>query len=290
LGTPLSRAEKAAGTATGKIFVMADLSPRLVRLKGRNVTLQSSRDPIAMLLRFCTLIVLVLAMAAPARAEDPAPAEVEKIQKIVHDYLQQHPEVVIDALQEYQKAQDAKKADQARQTIAAVRDDLLKDTSNPEAGNPKGDVTIVEFFDYRCPYCKAVSPDLQKALSADGNVRLIYKEFPILGPESIVASKAALAAMAQQKYQPFHDKLISFKGNLDDAAIYSLAADAGLDVTRLKADMDKPEIKDQIARNYRLADKLNIQGTPAFVIGDTLLPGAASYDDFTAAFKHARGS
>ena len=184
------------------------------------------------------ILLLLLGAIAPARAEDPSPAEVEKIQKIVHDYLQQHPEVVIDALQEYQKKQDAQKAEQARQTIAGVSDQLLKDATNPVGGNPKGDVTIVEFFDYRCPYCKAVQPDLQKAVSTDGNVRLVYKEFPILGPESIVASRAALAAMAQGKYQPFHDKLIAFKGNLDDAAIYSLAAEAGLDVRRLKADME----------------------------------------------------
>jgi protein-disulfide isomerase len=96
--------------------------------------------------------------------------------------------------------------------------------------------------------------------------------------------------MAQGKYQPFHDKLIAFKGSLDDTAIYSLAADSGLDVTRLKADMDKPEVKDQIARNYRLADKLSIQGTPAFIIGDVLLPGAASFDELIAAFKRARAS
>ncbi len=241
------------------------------------------------LFRLSLLLILLLASIAPARAEDPSPAEVEKIQKIVHDYLKQHPEVLVDALQEYQNKQEAQKADKTRQTIAAANDELLKDSTNPVAGNPDGDVTIVEFFDYRCPYCKAVAPDLEKALSTDGKVRLIYKEFPILGPESIVAAKAALAAMAQGKYQPFHDKLIAFKGNLDDAAIYSLAGDAGLDVAKLKADMEKPAIKDQINRNYRLADKLNIQGTPAFIIGGELLPGAASFDDLTAAFKRARG-
>jgi protein-disulfide isomerase len=241
------------------------------------------------LFRLSVLLTLLLASIAPARAEDPAPAEVEKIQKIVRDYLKQHPEVLIDALQEYQNKQEAQKADKTRQTIAAASDELLKDSTNPVAGNPDGDLTIVEFFDYRCPYCKLVAPDLKKALSADGKVRLIYKEFPILGPESIVAAKAALAAMAQNKYQPFHDRLIAFKGKLDDAAIYSLAGDANLDVAKLKADMEKPEIKDQINRNFRLADKLNIQGTPAFIIGGELLPGAASFDDLTAAFKRARG-
>ncbi len=240
-------------------------------------------------LRLSILLALLLAAALPARADDPSAADVVKIQKIIADYLKAHPEVVVDALQEYQKKQDAIKADAARQTIAAARNELLNDATNPAGGNPKGDVTIVEFFDYRCPYCKAVDSDLQKAISADGNVRVIYKEFPILGPESLVASRAALAAAVQGKYQPFHDKLLAFKGNLDDKTIYSIAGDAGLDVAKLKADMEKPEIKDQIGRNYHLADKLDIQGTPAFIIGDVLLPGAASYDDLTQAFKHARG-
>src|SRR5579871_1910204 len=204
------------------------------------------------LLRFSFLLALLLSAAAPARADDPAPspADVAKIQKIIADYLKAHPEVIVDALQAYQKKQDAAKAEAARQSIIASRDELLKDATNPVGGNPNGDLTIVEFFDYRCPYCKGVDADLQKAISADGNVRVIYKEFPILGPESLVASRAALAAVAQGKYQPFHDKMLAYKGSLDDAAIYSIAGDVGIDVKKLKADMEKPEIKDQIDRNY----------------------------------------
>ncbi len=244
------------------------------------------------LLRCFLLLTLLLAAALPARADDPAPspADVAKIQKIIAEYLKAHPEVIVDALQEYQKKQDAAKAEAARQSIIAAHDELLKDATNPVGGNPNGDLTIVEFFDYRCPYCKGVDADLQKAVSTDGNVRIVYKEFPILGPESLVASRAALASVVQSKYQAFHDKMLAYKGNLDDAAIYSIAGDVGLDVKRLKADMEKPEIKDQIDRNYHLADKLSIQGTPAFIIGDVMLPGAASYDDLTAAFKHARSS
>ena len=120
-------------------------------------------------------------------------------------------------------------------------------------------------------------------------MRLIYKEFPILGPASLTAAKAALAAVRQDKYLAFHDRLFAFKGNLDDTAIYAMASDLGFDVARLKADMEKPEIKEIIDRSYKLADKLNIQGTPAFVIGSELLPGVASFDDMIAAFKRARG-
>src|SRR5437868_9957434 len=188
-------------------------------------------------LRVGTFILLLLASSVPAHAQDASPAEEAKIQKIVRDYLRAHPEVIVDALQDYQHRQDLEKVEQTRQTIAALKGELLDDPTSPVAGNPHGDVTIVEFFDYRCPYCRAVAPDLAKAVAADGKVRLIYKEFPILGPASTTPAKAALAAVRQGKYLVFHDRLFAFKGNLDDAAIYAMAGDLGLDVARMKVDM-----------------------------------------------------
>ena len=240
------------------------------------------------LLRRLVLIAPLLLAAAPLAAEEPSPAETERVQRIVRDYLQQHPEVIIEAIKSYQDKRAAAEAGKARQTISALQDELLRDPASPVGANPAGDVSIVEFFDYRCPYCKAVAPDLAKALAADGKVRLIYKEFPILGSSSMLAAKAALASQQQGKYIPFHEKLIAFKGNLDEVAIYAMAADIGLDVAKLKSDMQKPEIEAAIQRNYKLADKLAIQGTPAFVIGSELLPGAASVDELTAAIKRAR--
>ena len=236
------------------------------------------------------LLAILLALAPlAARAEDPSPAQVDQIQRIVRDYLKRHPEVIVEALKAYQAQQDAKKADALKATIASLKSELLSDSATPVGGTPAGDVAIVEFFDYRCPYCKAMAPDLAKALADDGKVRLVYKEFPILSPTSVVAAKAALAARLQNKYVAFHDRLMSLKGTLDESQIYSLAADAGLDVARLKADMAKPEIAEAIARNYKLADKLDIQGTPAFIIGDRLLDGVATADELTAAIKQARG-
>ena len=240
------------------------------------------------LLRRFVLIAPLLLAAAPLAAEEPSTAETERVQRIVRDYLQQHPEVIIEAIKSYQDKRAAAEAGKARQTISALQDELLRDPASPVGANPAGDVSIVEFFDYRCPYCKAVAPDLAKALAADGKVRLIYKEFPILGASSMLAAKAALASQQQGKYIPFHEKLIAFKGNLDEVAIYAMAADIGLDVAKLKSDMQKPEIDAAIQRNYKLADKLAIQGTPAFVIGSELLPGAASVDELTAAIRRAR--
>jgi len=240
--------------------------------------------------RLCLLLAVLLTLSPlAARAEDPAPAQVDQIERIVRDYLKQHPEVIVEALKAYQAQQDAKKADALRATIASLKSELLSDPATPVGGNPAGDVAVVEFFDYRCPYCKAMAPDLAKALAADGKVRLVYKEFPILSPTSVVAAKAALAARYQDKYVLFHDRLMGVQGTLDESQIYSTAADAGLNVARLKADMERPEITEAIARNYSLADKLDIQGTPAFVIGDQLLDGVSTADELAAAIKRARG-
>jgi protein-disulfide isomerase len=221
---------------------------------------------------------------------DTAHLDAAQVEKIVAGYLRQHPEAVFATLQAYQKQQQAAQADAAKATIKAATAELLQDQATPAGGNPNGDVTIVEFFDYQCPYCKAVAPDLAKALAADGKIRMVYKEFPILGPSSITAAKAALAAQAQGRYIAFHDQLIAFKGHLGDEDVFAVAATVGLDVARLKADMEKPEIKAAIKRTYQLADKLHIQGTPAFIIGGEMLPGAASLEELTAAVKRARKS
>ncbi|HZT20831.1 MAG TPA: DsbA family protein [Dongiaceae bacterium] len=238
--------------------------------------------------RLLALSAALVLTAAPLRAGEPTPSEVEQIQTIVRDYLRQHPEVIVDAIKEYQARQAAAETAKARQTIASLKAEIFEDPADPVGANPAGDVTIVEFFDYRCPYCKAVAPDLAKTLASDGKVRLVYKEFPILGPASVTAAKAALASMAQNKYALFHDKLMAHKGNLDDAAVFQIAGESGLDVARLKADMERPGIRDAIDRNYKLADKLDIQGTPAFIIGGELLPGAATPEELAAAIKRAR--
>jgi len=261
-----------------------------------------SGDAMTRLRSFLLALPLLLAAGA-AGATDPnapnmtpkdlgggafSPSQVEAVQKIVSDYLREHPEVIIDAIKAYQAKRDADQAAEAKKNIVSLKDEIFKDPTSPVGGNPEGDVALVEFFDYRCPYCKAVEADLKKAVEQDGKVRLVYKEFPILGPVSVTAAKAALAAQMQGKYVPFHQKLIGYKGTLDDATIYKLAGDVGLDVTKLKADMAKPEIQAIIDKNAKLADKLNVQGTPGFVVGQEMIPGAASVDELTAAIKRAR--
>jgi protein-disulfide isomerase len=142
------------------------------------------------------------------------------------------------------------------------------------AGNASGDVTVVEFFDYACSHCKNIEPTVKQLLTEDRKIRLVYKEYPILGPASIVAARAALAARAQDKYLPFHDALMVLEEPLTEATIFRVANQIGLDVDRLKTDMAAPAIAEAIERNYALGQALGINGTPAFVIGDDVAPGA----------------
>jgi protein-disulfide isomerase len=154
---------------------------------------------------------------------------------------------------------------------------LLHDASSPVGGNPAGDVTIVEFFDYNCSYCKRVAPTVKALIKSDPNIRVVYKEFAILGPPSVLAAKAALAAQRQGKYVPFHGALMS-SGRATDSTIAALAKNLGMDYGKLLKDMKDPAISKTLQRTYRLAGLLGINGTPAFIIGNQLVPGAISAD------------
>ena len=195
---------------------------------------------------------------------------------MIHDYLLNHPEVVIEALKAADAKAKAQQENEARAEIVKHRDELLHDPASPVAGNPDGDVTIVEFFDYRCPYCKQMEPALEALLKEDNKVRVVYKEFPILGPESQIASQVSLAALKQsaQKYNRLHTALMNAKGQLTQESILKHAEAAGLDIARIKTDMASPEIDALIRRNMDLADALSIRGTPAIIIGDDMSPGA----------------
>jgi len=202
-----------------------------------------------------------------------------KTEQIIHDYLLAHPEVIIEAVEKYQKQQEQASAQKQAQALVDRRDELLHTPADPVIGNPTGDVTIVEFFDYRCPYCKSVAAGFIDLYDKDGKVRLVLKEFPILGPESEFASKAALASQKQGKYREFHLAMMTFKGKMTDDDVRNLAKQVGLDVAKLEQDMKDPAIADTINRNYALAEALGIKGTPAFIVGNELVPGAITADE-----------
>lgn len=221
---------------------------------------------------------------------EPEIATAADVERVIESYLEENPEAVITAIRAFQAQQaEREQAAQADQ-VAAQQDQLLGDATSPVAGNPDGDVTIVEFFDYNCPYCKRATETVSTLLKQDDDIRVVFKEFPILRPDSVVAARAALAAYRQDAdaYLGYHERLMAAKGPYTEARLFSIARDVGLDVERLKQDMKDPEIAAAIRRTQDLAGKLGIRGTPAFVIGDRIIPGAADLATLKAAVEKER--
>ena len=236
-----------------------------------------------------SLLLTLLMAVVPGRAEPVFDArEKAAIRAIVEEMLRENPEILLEALRALRERQQRAEADARRQAILDHRARLERDPNSPVGGNPDGDVTIVEFFDYRCPYCKAVAGTVRRLVEEDGNIRLVYKEWPILGEVSRIAARAALASRAQGRYLEYHERLMAER-KLTEARIFEIAEEIGLDVARLRVDMDAPEVERHIRETAELADALGISGTPAFVIGDHLLPGLADQATFEALIRRARG-
>ncbi|HEY3908368.1 MAG TPA: DsbA family protein [Stellaceae bacterium] len=232
-----------------------------------------------------------LIAAAPLgslRAAETTPLQRQDVDAIIHDYLLQHPDVLIAALRAAEDKLTRDNDAKATHAVAQNRREIFDDPATPFGGNPQGNATIVEFFDYRCPYCKQVQPALESLLKQDPKLRLVYKEFPILGPVSVTAARAALAAQRQGKYDAFHAAMMAARGNITDETVYQVAASVGLDVDRLKRDMASPAIAQQLKTNLALADQLDVHGTPAFVVGDRLVPGAVDLSQLKTMVADAR--
>lgn len=233
-----------------------------------------------------------LAATAPALAQDAAAPldarQKEAVEALVRQYILDHPEVVVEALQRYEQQRQAAEAERQRAALTSLAAELTDDPRDPVIGNPGGDVTLVEFFDYRCPYCKRASGTLAQLIEEDPNLRVVMKEFPILSQESVQAARAALAARQQGKYEAFHFALMEGGGGFTDDEILLVAEQVGLDAEALEQAMQDPAI-DALLRDVNgLAEKLGITGTPAFVIGDTLIPGAVGLEELRAKVAEAR--
>lgn len=243
------------------------------------------------------LIAALVAGVAAAGASSPAvadealtAAQKEAVEKIVRDFLRNNPEAVIEALQAVKEKQEEEGKQRLRDTIALKRDELLNDAASPVGGNPQGNVTVVEFFDYRCAYCKRMMAPVLELLRSDKNVRFVFKEFPILGPESLAASRAALAAwrLDRSRYVALHTALMDNRGNLSSVRILEIAAGVGFDKTKLEQAMADPTIDEALRRNFALAESLKISGTPAFVIGAEIVPGAVELEALRTLVAEAR--
>jgi protein-disulfide isomerase len=238
----------------------------------------------------CLMVGMALGTSGSVLADDraaPADLPVEQVEKIVRDYMLREPEIIYQALQELQRREAAATAARQRAAILANQSELLDAAHTPTGGNPDGDVTLVEFFDYRCAYCRRVVSSMQALLDEDRNLRVMFKELPVLGPDSVRAARAALASRKQGGYVPFHFALMT----TDDLSIEGIRVAAkavGLDPDQLEADMTSPEVIAAIEANYALANELGIEGTPAFVIGDQLVPGAVDKARLDQLIREAR--
>ena len=238
-------------------------------------------------------LAALLVTWAPAQAQQSTPqvfeaVEEQAIKEIVRQYLLDHPEVMIESLQASQAREKVAEEERQREAVKTQQAALTQDPESPVIGNPDGDVVVVEFFDYRCGYCRKVVNDLRQVVESDGNIRLVMKEFPILGPDSQLAARAALASVQQGRYEEFHFALMTTPGKINEASIMALAEQSGLDIERLKQDMEAGEIDDLLKKNFELAEALGIRGTPAFVIGDELFPGALDLRSLKALIAQAR--
>lgn len=210
---------------------------------------------------------------AGPEAVEPEPAGSASIDRQIHRYIVEHPEVIAEAIAVLQARQEQREIETARQRIVQNHVPLYEDPGSLVEGSADADVTIVEFFDYNCPYCKRAHPILTALRADDPGVRFIYKEFPVLGPISVLAARAALASRKQGKYAEFHEALISQSAKLTADDIWREAADLGLDIEQLRADMTGKDIDQIIERNFELARRMNVKGTPSFVIGEVFIPG-----------------
>jgi protein-disulfide isomerase len=227
------------------------------------------------------LACLALAPAAVAQTspfnDQQKDAIGQIIGQIVREYLLKHPEVLQEAMMEFEKRQNEAQRVAQQTALKEVRQTLINAPHSYVAGNASGDVTLVEFFDYNCGYCKQSLADLRGLMKADPKLRVVLKDFPVLGPDSVEASRVALAAKEQlkgEKLFEYHSRLMETRGRVNGERAMSLAKEMGLDLARLQRDMEGAAVRSALQENVGLGDKLGLSGTPAFIVGDEVIPGA----------------
>lgn len=244
-----------------------------------------------MSLRFTALAAALIALTLPAAAEQSfSDAQKTEIGEIVREYLLNNPEVLLDVSRALEAKQKQAEAEQRDSVMKANADAIFRSPHDHVAGNPDGDVTLVEFFDYNCGWCKKGFPEVMAMIEQDKNLRVVLKEFPIFGGDSDYAAKAAIASRKQGKYWELHTALLGHEGKVTRAVVDETAKGLGLDMAKLQADMESEETAQIIADNQVLAQSLAINGTPAFIIDTHLTPGYLPAADLLAAVAEVRGS
>ncbi|RTM05533.1 MAG: DsbA family protein [Hyphomicrobiales bacterium] len=233
-----------------------------------------------MLIRSTLVTAIVLFLAAGPVHAETTPAQKQEIETIVRDYLLAHPEVIEEALNALQEHRQAELAAEQTEAIERNRSVIFGSVNQMVLGNPNGKVTLVEFFDYNCPYCKRAAADTKALLEKNPDLRIVMKEFPILSEGSLEAARISVAVkdIAPHRYLEFHEELFARPGQADSGKALRVARDLGLDTEALKSAAARPEVTENIQEVNKLANKLGIGGTPAYVIGNELIGGAPGYE------------
>ena len=222
--------------------------------------------------------LLALALPQASHADEFSAPQKGEIERIVRDYLIAHPEVLQEAMTELEKRQTAAESEKHKSAVKDHAEALFSSPRQVNLGNPQGNVTFVEFFDYNCGYCKRAMTDMLTLMKDDSNLKVVLKEFPVLGPGSVEAAQVAVAVRMQdkggKKYLDFHQKLLGGRGQADKAHALAVAKDIGLNMTQLEKDMASPEVKSTLEENFKLAEALGLNGTPSYVIGSDVVIGA----------------
>jgi protein-disulfide isomerase len=245
--------------------------------------------------RFLASAAVALALCgapAVASAQSFSDAQRSEIQKIMKDYLLSHPEVLEEVSAELTKRQAAAEAEKHASAVSANANVIFNSPRGVTVGNKDGDVTFVEFFDYNCGYCKRAMTDMLDMMKADPKLKVVLKEFPVLGPGSVEAAQVAVAVRMQdptgKKYLDFHQKLLGGRGQADKARAMAAAKEAGLDMAKLEKDFSSPEVRATIEENFKLAESMGMNGTPSYVIGKQVVIGAVGIDALKEKVSNAR--
>ena len=235
---------------------------------------------------------LAIGMTAPAGAQSFSDTQRGEIEGILKNYLLTHPEILQEAMAELEKKQQAVDAEKSKVAVKEHKQLLFSSPRQVTLGNVQGDVTLVEFFDYNCGYCKRALSDLMNLMKADAKLKVVLKEFPVLGPGSVEAAQVATAVRMQdrsgKKYLEFHQKLLGGRGQADRARALAVAKDIGMDMARLEKDMSSDEVRATLEESMQLADKLGLNGTPSYVVGPTVVVGAVGFESLKEKVESAR--
>jgi protein-disulfide isomerase len=243
--------------------------------------------------RLLTAAVLTLSFGVlSGQAQNFSGAQKSEIEKIIRDYLVAHPEVLQEAIAALEKKQAAEEAEKHQAAVKDNAETIFNSPRQVTVGNPQGDVTFVEFFDYNCGYCKRAMVDMMELMKHDPKLKVVLKEFPVLGPASVEVARVAVAVRMQdktgKKYLDFHQKLLSGRGQVDKARAVAAAKEVGLDVARIERDLNSDEVKQTLEESLKLAEKLGLNGTPSYVIGPHVVVGAVGVEQLREKVNSAR--